>query len=51
MWECAICHDFQPTQAVLDHFRLMHPEVILHDDELWPDGQHVIYEDADDFFL
>jgi len=50
MWKCAVCSEEFAFGGILDHIRLMHPERVEVFDK-WPDGEPVIYEDADEFFL
>ena len=48
-WKCGICRERQPGERLLEHIRLMHPDVDT-EPETWPDGEAVITEDPDDFF-
>jgi hypothetical protein len=50
LWNCEICGNMFTPDIILDHIRLMHPDVEIDCDK-WPDGEPVVYEDADDFFL
>lgn len=48
MWRCALCLDAIVSDKVVDHFRLMHPNVHLDaEPETWPDGEPVVYDDPD----
>jgi hypothetical protein len=50
VWKCIRCEEFHPADKIVNHLRLMHPS----DDaapEFWPDGEPVVFEDADEFFL
>lgn len=49
-WKCAICLSSFLAGEILNHIRLMHPDLEVKADH-WPDGEPVIYEDADEFFL
>jgi hypothetical protein len=54
MWTCALCDERSEGGGVLNHFRLMHPDIVIFPDDKvarWPDGQVVIEEDPDEFFL
>lgn len=49
-WHCNICEtDFAPV-LIQEHIRLMHPDLEA-ESEKWPDGEPIIFEDADEFFL
>ena len=50
LWKCHKCNIRFSPEHILDHIRIMHPD---QDDgfDKWPDGEPVIHEDADEFFL
>ena len=41
---CELCGETGPDEDVLEHFRLMHPEVDAHTLVRWPDGRPVILD-------
>jgi hypothetical protein len=50
IWKCELCGDSHTADKILNHLRLMHPDKDAAP-EFWPDGDPVILEDADEFFL
>jgi hypothetical protein len=49
---CAICQEPVPTQDLLGHLRVMHPEQYGDGPERWPDGRPVVVDTTltpDDF--
>ena len=50
MWTCRVCGESLPSGKILEHSRLFHSE-LYEPVEKWPDGEPVVYEDADEFFL
>lgn len=47
MWTCSLCDDKIMEGRVIDHFRLMHPDIDFNCDT-WPDGEPVVVQDPDD---
>jgi hypothetical protein len=48
MIECKVCREWMLTAAILNHVRLMHPDVEDVEPETWADGGVVWYDDAYD---
>jgi hypothetical protein len=50
-WFCQPCKEAVPSDKLLDHARLMHPDQDA-EVELWEDGQPVVYDETvdEDFF-
>lgn len=42
---CHLCNEDVPTTKLLDHVRLLHPDV-YEEPETWPDGRRVVYDDT-----
>ena len=51
MWHCELCGDRERIEDILEHLRLMHPDIADEQYgaditiERWPDGGVVVYED------
>ena len=50
-WLCELCGEAVPSEKLLDHARLMHPDQDA-EVELWEDGQPVVYDETveEEFF-
>jgi hypothetical protein len=51
---CHLCTGHVPFADIAEHMRLIHPAIVWGGDdpgdaraEAWPDGEPVVYEDAD----
>lgn len=42
-WRCELCEDNIVNGRILDHLRLIHPDIDM-DLETWPDGLPVFYD-------
>jgi len=50
-WLCELCGEAVPSEKLLDHARLMHPDQDA-EVELWSDGELAVYDETvdEDFF-
>ena len=46
MATCLLCAEDYPDVEILDHLRVIHPDVWGDGPERWPDGRIVVYDET-----
>jgi hypothetical protein len=44
---CLVCQEDVPSEELVDHIRVMHPDLYGDGPMLWPDGKRVVIDESE----